>query len=352
MLDLIRPRGPAAALAALAVVALGAALALAPSAAHAQPSDDEIGDTQPFLALFPTLRTRPAPSWIAPGVRVTYRSAAAAAAGGASGAGVIQYDIAARDATQVLAYETMYGDDGLGPYALATGAVRGYPGLGLFWIDPGVLVGAESLAGPDLSITRYDKTLDDDTLVHVIRFQATGAGTTVWEFDSETGVLVFDSQTGNGGANQTTLVDIRVLPLPWGSSRAPNWVRSGAELDYSGSKATTIPAAGTVQQPITIDIRVSAAGARWSLLTLASTLNGASQGTGPGLTGEGQLVGGLWLPRSALALNLGAPALVDTDPVTGAQVYFGKDQGSIVIQRLTAASRTTWLYDPTLGALT
>ncbi|HRE88674.1 MAG TPA: hypothetical protein PK095_05985, partial [Myxococcota bacterium] len=51
--------------------------ALRPPTARAQATDDDVGDKVSFLALFPNLRALPAPTFLQPGLRVTFSSGAA-----------------------------------------------------------------------------------------------------------------------------------------------------------------------------------------------------------------------------------------------------------------------------------
>ncbi len=321
--------------------------------AHAETIDPNLGDVAPFLTLFPEAKTAPAGSGLVPGVRVTYQSAAAAAAGGASGAGVIQYDIVEVDGAQVVAFQHSYADGGAGIYPITTGYAAGYPGIGGFWINPAVLQRAEAVAGAQLSVTRVPRTLGNGQTINVVRFESTSSGRSVWEFDVNTGVLAFDSIASGGSAAQLTLFSVRTITLPWAVDRAPNWVRPGADIRYTGALSTTIPAAGTVQQPATSQIQITHAGAHWSLSSTTTTVMGASQGAAPGVTGSGQVVGAAWLPRSALTANLSAaPTLFDTDPATGATMTVARSaDGKITLEQVTSASRTTTDYDGKLGVL-
>jgi len=344
------------------VRALAATLAvgvlLSPAPVTAAPTDADLGDVGTFLSLFPNARTLPAPAFLVPGVRISYATGAGTTSGGTTvgGMSILQYDVVARDAGQVTAYLHSYGDIGAGVFQLSSGSAVGYPGIGPFWINPSVLVGAERFANANLSVSRYQKTIADGTTLAVIRFQtATANGTTVTEFDTQSGVMVFDSvRAGSLNGGQVVLLGMRQLPAPWVFDRAPNWARAGVGLQYTGTRSTTIPAAGTVQQAYGITAQVTAAGARWNQLTVATTLAGQPQGAGPSVTGAGQVLGGFWVPRSALAAQLPTtPTAFDTDPITGAQLRVMRDpqSGLIVLQEATQAALTSLAYDPNLGVL-
>jgi len=332
------------------------ALFVGSGGALAKPSDEQVGELAVFFTLFPELRTLPAPTFVRPGVRVSYQSAAAAVGGGGSGAGISQYDVVSSDGEQVLVYDTLYGDDGLGAYPLTTAVGAGVPGLGPFWLNPRVLVGAERLSGNGLTVTRYTKEVIGEQAT-VVRFQtATGDGTTVYEFDASTGLMVFSSASAGSSLGQTTVVGVRTLAFPWALDRAPNWVRVGAALTYSGTRATTVPAAGTVSQPVTLTQQITAAGAHWSTFAGSSTLNGQPQGESVGLTGSAQQLAAFWLPRAALSAGLSATGTeIDVDPLTQAHVYVALDASSgtplIVIQQQAPSAVTSYFYDRTFGAL-
>lgn len=318
-----------------------------------QVSDGDIGSNASMLTLFPQLRSLPAPAFVVPGVRVSYASGAASGNGGPAGGGAIQYDVLTSDGAHVLAYQSNYGDVGAGPVVLSSGSVRGYPGLGAFWINPSVLAQAEQFESDTLSITRVTKSLADDTQVSVVRFQTTTQnGQTATEFDSSSGVMVFDSLTAGASAAQLQLIGARTLPLPWSLGRAPGWVRPDASWGYVGTQTTVIGTAQVINQ-LVVQASIVEAGARWSLTRLNQTLDGADQGSAIAATGQGQLTGALWLPVSALQASLSEQRkLVDTDPVTGAEVFVSKDaQGAITVELALPASSTRWTYHPTLGIL-
>jgi hypothetical protein len=333
----------------------GLAATLWPAPASAQVTDAELGDVESMLTLFPGLRAAAKPAFIAPRVRVTYETGSATfGPDGGGGGGVLQYDVVQVDATQVLAILTSYANDGNGFYPLGGGHVRGYPGLGSFWMNPQALAGAESLSGGGLTVTRTQKTLASGVTHNVMRFQTqTQNGQTVLEFDTQTGVMVFNSISSSQSASQIVLIGMRELALPWAPARAPNWVRPGAALSFAGTQTTTLPGTGSFPVPFEADFQVVQAGPQWSLATSASRLNGQSQGPGAGATGEAQLGGGIWLSRGAIDRDYPPEGLqVDTDPVTGATVFVGRDEaGSVVVQTVTPVSRSTSIYDPRLGVL-
>ncbi len=319
--------------------------------AHAQPSDEQLGlDAHFYLILFPELRTLPAPAWLTPGVRVTYASLASV---GSAGTAISHNDVVAANGREVSVFEHAYTDIGSGVVPLSSGYLQGLPGVGSFWVNPQVLVNAERVAGNGLNVSRYNKDIAGQS-VAVVRFQNdTDQSRMAYEFDSATGLMTFTSFTTANTVTQLWLQSVRGLDIPWAPSRAPGWVRTGATNVYSGVYATTLEGSGTFTQRFDLSFLIQSAGARWSIYQRQSALDGAAPDTITGMSGEAQLIGALWLPRSAL--TIAAPAdglLIDEDPHTGARTFIARNELGIVLQQQTSGSVTSWFYDPTSGVLT
>lgn len=326
-------------------IALCLLVAAWPLAAGAQAEDSDLGSNSTFLISFPELRQLPAPESLGPALRVSYATAAG---------GLIQYDVIAKDGTQVLVTQTDFIDPGDGLRENGSQSLRGYPGLGDFWIQPSVLARAERVASDTTSVTRLTKSLADGAPVSVVRFQTTtSTGQTAVEFDTDSGFMVFQSIQSGLSAAQMRLLGWRTIALPWALGRAPNWVRPGAMWRYEGSELYGVVSAGGTTSALTIEVRLIAAGARWSVAEFSSSRGGVAQPTARSVTGEAQLLGGLWIPVSALSVSLSIDgALIDTDPYTEARVYLARGvSGEIVIQQVTPFSRVSSLYHPTLGIL-
>gem|GEM_PF-1250350 len=327
----------------LLLVALG-------TPAHAQPTDEQLGlDAHFYLILFPELRTLPAPAWLTPGVRVTYSSLASV---GSAGSAISQNDVVAANGREVSVFQHAYTDIGSGVVPLYQGYLQGLPGVGGFWVNPQVLVNAERVAGNGLNVSRYDKDIAGQS-VAVVRFQNdTDQSRMAYEFDSATGLMTFSSFTTNNTVTQLWLQSVRGLDIPWAPSRAPGWVRTGATNVYSGGYATTLEGSGTFTQRFDLSFVIKSAGARWSIYERQSALGGAAPDTITGISAEAQLIGALWLPRSALTIAVPAAGqLIDDDPHTGARTFIARDELGIVLQQQTSGSVTSWLYDPTTGVL-
>lgn len=318
--------------------------------AAGQPSDDQIGEMATFFELFPRLRTLPAPEWLAPGVRASYSARGATTETG--GAGFVQYDVVGRDAVRVVLDQHNYGDGGAGLLLLGqTGAV-GVPGLGPFWMNPSVLDGAEQVGGGSLTVSRYDKEVAGQTRT-VVRFQTeTANGRTVYEFSAASGLLVFSSIGTQGSAAQLELLTMRALELPWAADAAPTWARIGAELEFAGTKTTTVSGAGSSEMAIAVDVSLAAGTATWSMFESVTTLENVGQSPNTTFTGVAQINGAIWLPRGATAATIPTePTQIDVDPVTGAETFLVARDDLIVLQQELGGSILTWRYDSTLGVL-
>lgn len=326
--------------------------------AQAQPSDAELGEVAIFLTLFPQLRTLPAPVWFQPGARVTYRAISAIIGGGGAGDGLVQFDVVATGPTS-FAQAVNYTDNGTGALIpLGASYSVGVPGVGQFWINPSVLVNAESVANSNLTISRTTRNING-TLVNVVRFQTDLNGARyVYEFSPTSGILVFSSisvpnpNTGTSQESQLIILNLRQLQLPWTGTRAPNWVRPGVFMQYTGQRTTTIPGAGSIPAPYVYTTQIFSATPTWSLLNTTEFVNGASTGSGISITGVGQLVSPFWLPREALNTNINAQVQIDQDPYTGIVLTIERaDNGDIIIRQLAQGFQMAHRYHRTLGSL-
>lgn len=339
------------------LLALASSLSLV-RPAQAQPSDAELGEVAIFLQLFPQLRTLPAPTWFRPGARVTYRAISAIIGGGGAGDGLVQFDVVATGPTS-FAQAVNYADNGAGALIpLGANHSVGVPGVGQFWINPAVLVNAESVANNNLTVTRTTRNING-TLVNVVRFQTDLNGARhVYEFSPTSGILVFSSisvpnpNTGTSQESQLILLNLRQLTLPWTGTRAPNWVRPGVFMQYTGQRATTIPGAGSIPSPYIYTTQIFSATPTWSLLHTTEFVNGASIGSGTSITGVGQLVSPFWLPREALNTNINARVQIDADPYTGIALTVERaNNGDIIIRQFAQGFEMAHRYHRTLGSL-
>lgn len=329
---------------------------LCPAWGSAAVSDASLGEVEPLVALFPGARTAAPPAFLQPGLRVTYQTGAATfGTDGIGGGGVIHNDILSMSAVQTTIFAHSYGDVGSGVVLLGAGPRLGYPGIGPFWINPAMLVGADQFSGQaGLTVMRYEKTLADGTKVNAVRFIGEGQGSkTVTEFNTASGILLFHSSSTGGSASQLTLVSTRPLPLPWQADRAPNWVRPGAELTYTGTRVVYISGVPSLEQGLSATIKILDASARWSVGVTTLAIANSGQSTVEQITGYNQGFNGHWVPRAALSAALpNQPTVFDTDPITGLQLSAHRDaQQRVVVSAATQATQIVSTYDAQSGAL-
>jgi hypothetical protein len=341
----------------LALLLAGGALVYPAQVARAQPPDTELGESLGFVILFPELRNLPAPTWFRPGVRVSYNIISANFQGGGAGGGIVQYDAVGLAAGWAMASAQTYNDNGAGNLIPLGGPAPkiGLPAVGEYWIHPAVLVNAERVANQNLSVTRLNKSYLSQT-VQVVRFQSTTqGGRTVWEFDAATGLLMFYSVEAGNSASQSTVAGFRTMNLPTQGVRAPNWVRPGVEMLFTGFQRQTIAGGvGNVDTPYAASLQIQLATPTWSLQTQRSFLNGIETGSAVAtVSGVGQISGALWLPREALGRIGQGEVIVDQqDSITGAQLRVGRAQnGAIYVRELNQAYEMVYFYDPNLGSL-
>lgn len=343
----------------------------------------------PFLTLFPELRTAPAPSqWLKPGKRWTYAVQFAGAfdpdsVTPTSGSGFLQYDLVALTANRSAVSLKIYVDDSQGlvvPGSALSSIQR--PGLGDFWLAPRVLVRgkAETVAGPELSVTRFPKSPANPDCP-CVRFQSTRDDLTaeyVWMFQTATGKLVFyRHRIGLRNDPEYQAVQVRLrrertLPLPWLSSSVRPWATASAwTLDFGGYQK--IAFGYNDPSPVFLLYWANLARARyqsrWVEYVVTDYLHTDQTGWVPqtslrSVTGTAQLFDQLFLPAEAYAVSgkwaLNRWITLDRDPVTGATVFGRRIAGrSIVLREQGPITRfdlpifqTDMRYRPSDGRLT
>lgn len=318
------------------------------------------GQLSDLVVLFPALARLPAPEWLTEGMRATYSSASATSPGdvddsGGGGSGLLQYDVVATERRTVATYGQFYLDLGNGnlqnsfSFASVTGA-----GVGDFWVNPTALANAEDVAGDGLSVARMPYSAAGEDF-DAVRLQYEGDKSTyVWMFDEASGLLLFyrhDVDVGNNAHQlaQMTLAGLRQLKLPWKAGGPAFTIKRGDGWDYAGQFSTLISGSPVIPLPMTSHVEVARVRPRWTLTTQEGTLSGQPSGASSGLTGATQLFGGMWLPAGALSARP-RRAVIDTDPLTGATVTFGRAaNGLITITESGATWSTALIYDGETG---
>ncbi len=341
-------------------------MTLQPTAALAAPAtappaqDVAGGQLGDFLVLFPTLARLPAPEWLGEGVRATYASASATTAGNndtdtaGGGAGLMQYDVVATERRTVATYSHFYLDlgDGTVQDSFSAASVTG-AGVGDFWLNPTVLATADDLDIDGLAVYHMPYSAAGIDF-NAIRFQYEGDGSTrVWMFDEASGLLLFqrdDVALANEAhqLSQMTLEGIRTLKLPWKAGGPAFTLKHGDGWAYEGAFSTIISGSPVIPLPMSTQVTVTKNRPRWTLTSNESSFNGQSSGDTSGITGAGQLFGGIWLPAGALTARP-PRAVIDTDPLTGATVRFARANGAITITESGASWSTALIYDAETG---
>ena len=342
----------------LATMCLGGTL---PAAAQDEPPvPTDVTVYNPWVQLFPALRRLPAPDWVGEGLRATYYVQTALVGGdpdvtGSSGAVLLQYDLVALDRRNALFSTTMYLENGAGGMTpnLVVGS-RTIPAAGEYYLNPAVLVGAEAVANDELTVLSMPTTIGDQEY-QAKRFQyETAKATHVWMYDEVTGILLFyrhEIDTADGQQlTDMTLVGARALAIPWLDGDAPEWATRGWSFRMEGSLETAVAGASAVSIPQSVEGRIMRAGARWTEYSVdsgAGSLNAASLVRA---SGGSQLKDALWLPAEALTIR-SRRRVLDTDPVTGAEVIFARRSNSVEISETGNGWSTVWSYNTRSGML-
>ncbi len=280
-----------------------------------------------FLALYPELRQAPAPPWLRPGVRATYNSAFATFGRNIddptpSGAALVQFDVVAQDRRNVVAQTTMFSTQIQGQPPTGLGYEVGLPGVGAFWFAPQVLAHAEDAAFEEFTVNRLTTDVEGETY-DVVRMQSTTDNSVeVWEFETNSGVLVFHQQMLYGAdgektsGNVMTLLGRRQVRLPWRFGSVPGWVKRGIQIDLAGSQMMDLGGPPYIPLPMAVNLRINKVGSVWSEYSQTTWFNNQQISQSGGATGVAQIFGGMWLPPEALGV-LKTGSVLDRDPLTG-----------------------------------
>ena len=315
-----------------------------------------------FPLLFPELLTMPAPAWVREGQRISYYVQSATMArsfeeDGAGGAGYMQHDIVAVDDAAVVVASGLYLDTGAGVTPAGVFGASFLPGVGDFWLNPAVLENAEDVANDELTVLHMPTTIADQEY-DAVRFEYhTEDAVTISMFDTATGLLVYYRHTVGADAasveqsSEIYLLGRRQLRLPWHGTKAPTWVKQGAELAYEGARSIFVAGSPSGQFAESARGAIELAQGRWSAVQVTNYLGGAISGASDRVTGVNQLSGALWLPAEALKSTVRAGVL-DRDGVTGVTVsYVRNPDRSITIREEGALFRIDNTYDRRTGKL-
>lgn len=342
--------------------AIAAAPALTTTAAVRSVLAQDVSAESIFLILYPELGAAPAPRWLRTGLRVTYNFGYATAAEGPddrvpAGSGLLQYDVIAQDTRTVVLLPTVISTATQGQPPAVLPPAHERPGVGAFWFAPEVLATAEQAAVDRFDVGRLTTTVEGVDY-DLVRMQSTGERSEeVWAFEAGTGLLVYYRQTrykGDGSqesGSYLTLLGERRVRVPWRRGAVPTWAQRGVELHYSGSQYLDLGGPPYTMLPLTMDIRITRAGATWTEHTQQPILSGQPLARTLGATGVSQLFGGLWLPPEARAA-LETGAVLDVDPLTEIETRADRVDARVVILTAEGPSYLTRLtYDARTGRL-
>jgi hypothetical protein len=323
-------------------------------------------DVTMMLELFPQLHQLPAPEWLREGTRLTYRVETAGFDNYhsdpytrmGSGMAYLQYDVVALERSSAALNVQYYLDNGAGHVAPASsGAAFGLPAVSEVWINPAVLATAEISGYGRVQTARGVRQDGMGRNRRVVILRSANIMTdAVWEFEEETGLLVFasqrvDDELGHLKMTRSLLVEARPIKLPWQGRRAPNWVKANTVSRFAGVYATILADGAQGEMPYALHATITQKSDRWSLAELTFDSNGLPVGAQLTVSGVGQPFGALWLPAEALKARPARP-LLDRDPVTGAELFWQRGAGrTIVLTERGATYETVLTYDGATGAL-
>jgi hypothetical protein len=315
--------------------------------------------------------TVPPPSWVQPGARVTFYSAAIAVTqsrcqliedpagpwqdpvtgkhyrstgdsgdslSGASGDGVSQVDVVAVEGNDVVLSLTLFGiDRATGTLSVLPGAGTKVPGGAIdgLWIAPPRLAQLQTGSLGGLTVLHGDYPLNGTTYHAVSIVDPTPGACSSQTFDTATGVLLASTtntagatspvqlpgQDATQGASQLTIsrfVSIRQMTTPGIGSDAPAWVAGNSGLSYSGEYRWTNPvdpSSGSLSYPMTAQTTFTASGPAWATYGLRTQVQLPGGGTPGDSSGVSSGTGPYWWDPVALA-GFSAGQVLDTDPVT------------------------------------
>jgi hypothetical protein len=325
----------------------------------------------------------PPPSWVQPGARVTFYSAAASVAqsryqliedpegpwrdpvtgkhyrstedtgeslGSASGDGVSQVDVVAVDGNDVVLSMALYGiDRATNTLAVLPSAGAKVPGGAVdgLWIAPQLLAQLQTGSLGGLLVLRGDYPLGGTTYQAVSIVNPTPGAYSSQTFDSATGVLLASTTNTAGatspvqlpgqgptqGASQLTIsrfMGIRQMTTPGIGSAAPAWVVRTPGLSYAGDYRWTNPvdpSSGSLTVPMSAQTTFTASGPTWATYGLRTKVELPGGATPSDVSGVSSGVGPYWWDPAALA-GFSTGQLLDTDPVTTLTVSVtGVEQG-------------------------
>jgi hypothetical protein len=356
----------------------------------------------PIAQLFPQASRMPAPSWIRPGLRLTYYSGAASLAGsstffwrdekggwvgqnpedkgkryqrggqsGMGGHGYTQVDVVALEkgmaALQVVSWGMTPGSAALAPLgATALAAPAGAPGG--WWVHPNALRNLKKAGLRGVTVTRFKKNFQGRP-VPVLRIEyGKGRSRVVYSYDQASGVLLFTSSQAVSGeqaytwAGERTAVSqsgyrgARVVNIPWAGGGAPAWLARFSNMSGNGRNTVSQPGVGAMPFPLQFNMRVINRGPRWVMFDLNTQVQSGAAGMPSQnsqailMSGAAQM-GGIWIPPGPLN-SLRTGQVIDQDPFTKVRVRVAENSGQVFgLEESGGLHQVLYRYDKASGRL-
>lgn len=366
--------------------------------AAAGPADLPARAADPVEQLFPNLAQMPAPSWLRPGIRLTYRSMAASVPGGShyyyrdekgnwvgrnrddkgkyyergeqpgtGGQGFTTVDVVAMEQGRAVLSVSAWGEDpGSGAvYPLGAAPLVGPAGgAGGWWVHPQALAGLADQQAGDVRIVRYAHPVNGQN-VPAIRIELGNRGS--WVYDLSSGVLLLNStaavsrektHTWSGDSlalGQSSYLGARLVNVPWAEASAPAWLQNFRGMAGDGRVVVSQPGVGAMPIPMSFDIEVTGRGPRWVAFRLTSKMQGMPGMPNPpqeqDLVSGAAQIGGIWVPPGGLA-GLRPGQVLDRDPHTKiTQSILRAGPRELVIGESGRIYSVEYVYDLASGGL-
>lgn len=368
----------------------------------------EVPDPSTMLPLVPAAAERGVPPCIKPGTHLTYYGMSASIPGaynelvqdengnwvdkntgqhygqhnipGAGGAGynVVQVGAIADGVVQVSS--KLYTLDSTTQrcfYSMGSGVVTHAGCAADFWIHPEVLKQVQEVNADGVRILRMPYTVGGKPY-NAIRFQNENAsGYNAYVYDLETGLMIFHgSRTlgksvvtapaggfgtpaiGRGSTMLVTgwIVEVKDIDVPWKNAPTPDWVGRFAQLTYTGTQTTTMPAVGSrLDRPMTIMISPKARGANWVRFGTAGVIQSImgmppEQVQADSASGAAT-IGGMWISPRGMADLRPQQVLDRNDVVATTTVVSNVGPGFVTITESGPMHRIDYTYDRRTGVM-
>ena len=366
----------------------------------------------PLVAHIPGAATTPAPEWVKPGVRITiwggsatyigggnmttavadpngdlvdangkrYRQSTAGASGtnGGAGAGFFVVDVTSVSPNAVTIDVRNYGGDGQvhQPQLMTIMSQVVNPGSCEWWIHPDLLAKVQPGGDGILQVLKGGWALPNNKKYQAVVFKTQSSnskGNMV--YDARTGVTLgmsqlftgtsthnqYDPATGqtnratsnNKTMNNTYLLGIRHVQLPWSNSTLP--AASSIPRQYRGQSGMEPNTYGIPGMPVSDTVQVTRQGLGWIETGTTRTMGDQRFPGLPRVTAVHQVGGYLMDPQALRTLRQGQS--IDRDPYTGNRIYVeyvgqaNNGQTVVCIREETGGGAMRWAYDLRTGVL-